>query len=469
MNLTRRDFLALSAAITAGTSYDSSASAQQPGSITRLNILFILADDLGYGDLSCYGRPDYKTPVLDDLAARGIKLTQAYANSSTCTPTRVALITGRYQNRLPVGLYDPLPGGAPAGLPPQHPTLPGLLRTAGYRTALVGKWHLGFLPAFSPLKSGYDEFFGFFGGGMTYFTHKSGPPRGVPTAHGLYEGEARVEREGYSTDLFADRAIEVVSRADAKPFFVSLHFNAPHWPWEGPQDRGKATTIREMAHYEGGSPRAFRSMVESLDAAVGRVLKALEWARRADDTIIVFTSDNGGERYSYHWPFRGAKGYLWEGGIRVPAIVVWPGVLTPGKVLSQLAMSMDWLPTLLSAGGAKPDPAYPSDGVDLLPVLRGQVPPFERTVFWRTQDMMVARKGDWKYVRWDTGETLANLAADETENANFKMQNAGMFEELKRAYTDWDKQMLPIPAEVRRGSWESQVNRARDLELMPRQ
>jgi arylsulfatase A-like enzyme len=132
-------------------------------------------------------------------------------------------------------------------------------------------------------------------------------------------------------------------------------------------------------------------------------------------------------------------------------------------------MSMDWLPTLLSAGGAKPDPAYPSDGVDLLPVLRGQVPPFERTVFWRTQDMMVARKGDWKYVRWDTGETLANLAADETENANFKMQNAGMFEELKRAYTDWDKQMLPIPAEVRRGSWESQVNRARDLELMPRQ
>ena len=183
--LTRREFLVVSAAITACTAHD--AGAQQPASSAKPNILFILADDLGWGDLSCYGRPDYKTPVLDDLAARGIRLTQAYANSSTCSPTRVALITGRYQTRLPVGLYDPLPGGAPAGLPPQHPTLASLLRTAGYRTALVGKWHLGFPPAFGPFKSGYDEFFGFLGGGMTYFTHKSGPPRGAPAVHGLYE------------------------------------------------------------------------------------------------------------------------------------------------------------------------------------------------------------------------------------------------------------------------------------------
>ena len=460
--LTRREFLAASAAITASTAYD--ASAQQPVSSANPNILFILADDLGRGDLSCYGRPDYKTPILDDLAARGIRLTQAYANSSTCSPTRVALITGRYQTRLPVGLYDPLPGGAPAGLPPQHPTLPSLLRAAGYRTALVGKWHLGFPPAFGPLKSGYDEFFGFLGGGMTYFTHKSGPPRGAPTVHGLYEGEARVEREGYSTDLFADRAIDIVKGADPKPFFLSLHFNAPHWPWEGPQDQGKAASIREMAHYEGGSPRVFRTMVESLDAAVGRVLKALEASGRAGDTIIVFTSDNGGERYSYHWPFRGEKGYLWEGGIRVPAIVVWPRVLGAGKVVNQLAMSMDWLPTLLSAAGGKPDPAYPADGVDLMPVLRGRTPEFERTVFWRTQDMMAARKGDWKYVRWDAREYLANLAEDETENANFKVKNAAIFEHLKRAYEDWDKQMLPIPPEVRRGPWENQINRARDLE-----
>src|SRR5437879_11712447 len=161
-----------------------------------------------------------------------------------------------------------------------------------------------------------------------------------------------------------------------------------------------------MAHYEGGSPRFFRAMVESMDTAVGRVLKALDAAGRAGDTIIVFTSDNGGERYSYHWPFRGEKGSLWEGGIRVPAIVVWRDTLPAGNVVTQLAMSMDWLPTLLSAVGAKPDPGYPADGVDLMPVLSDRTPVFERTVCWRTQDMLAARLGDWKYARWDAREAL---------------------------------------------------------------
>jgi arylsulfatase A-like enzyme len=207
-------------------------------------------------------------------------------------------------------------------------------------------------------------------------------------------------------------------------------------------------------------------MTQSMDAAVGRVLKALDATGRAHNSLIVFTSDNGGERYSYHWPFRGEKGFLWEGGIRVPAIVVWPGVMPAGKVVNQLAMSMDWLPTLLPVAGTKPEPAYPPDGVDLMPVLLGQAPEVERTVFWRTQDMAAARKGDWKYVRWDNREYLANLALDETENANFKLKHAAMFEQLKRAYEDWDKQMLPIPPEVRRGPREDSINRARNLELL---
>jgi len=452
---TRREFLAAGAAIATAAAVDGRT---QPKS--KPNILFILADDLGWGDLSCYGRPDYKTPVLDSLAASGVRFTQAYANSSTCSPTRVALITGRYQNRLPVGLYDPLPGGVKVGLSPSHPTLPSLLRGAGYRTALYGKWHLGFLPDFSPLKSGYDEFFGFMGGGMTYYTHKAGAFVGTPAIPALYEGETRVDREGYSTDLFAARAIDFIRRADPKPFFLSLHFNAPHWPWEGPQDAAEATKLREMAHYEGGSPRVFRAMVESMDAAVGRVLKTLD----PGNTVVVFTSDNGGERYSYHWPFRGEKGFLWEGGIRVPTIAAWRGVLPAGKVTTQLAMSMDWLPTLLAAAGAKPDSAYPSDGVDLLPVLRAQASEFPREVFWRTQDMAVARRGDWKYVRADDSEYLANLAEDETENANFRLKNPAVFAELKRAYEAWDRQMLPIQLEARRGPWEKQVHRARNLE-----
>jgi|SRR5262245_20628681 len=464
--LTRREFLIAGAAITAATACD--AGAQQSSSDPKPNILFILADDLGWGDLSCYGRPDYKTPVLDDLAGRGVRFTQAYANSSTCSPTRVAIATGRYQNRLPVGLYDPLPAGTKVGLPPEHPTLPSLLKAAGYRTALVGKWHLGWPPMYGATKSGYEEFFGQLGGAMTYFTHKAGPYLGGPVAHGLYEGEVPVEREGYATELYADRAIEIILRGDPRPFFLSLHFNAPHWPWEGPQDKAQATALREMAHFEGGSSRIFAAMMQSMDAAIGRVLKALEATGHTNDTLIVFTSDNGGERYSYHWPLRGAKGYLWEGGIRVPAIVVWPRMLSGGKVVKQLAMSMDWLPTLLPVAGAKPDAVYPPDGVDLMPVLLGRSPEFERTVFWRTQDMAAARKGDWKYVRWGSSEYLANLAEDETENANFRLKHAAIFEQLKRAYEDWDKQMLPIPPEVRRGAYGDYVNRAQTLEFIRR-
>lgn len=459
--VSRREFLAAGAAIAASTAYEAGAQ----GSKTKPNILFILADDLGWGDLSCYGRPDYKTPVLDGLAARGVRLTQTYANSSTCSPTRVALITGRYQNRLPVGLYDPLPPKAP-GLSPEHPTLPGLLKSAGYATALVGKWHLGFPPAHGPLKSGYDEFLGLYGGAMTYFTHKSAGLFGPPQAHGLHEGDQPVTREGYATDIFAERATDFIRRTQGKPFFLSLHFTAPHWPWEGPNDKAKAEGIREMAHYEGGSPRVFRAMMASLDAAIGRVLKAIEASGRTNDTLIVFTSDNGGERYSYHFPFRGEKGYLWEGGIRVPGIVVWPGVIPPGRVSGQLAMSMDWLPTLAAAAGARPDLAYPPDGVDLLPVLTGRAAEFERNVFWRTQDMGVARSGDWKYVRWGQHEYLFNLAEDETENANFMLKNAREYERLKEAYANWDALMLPVPAEARRGAYEAYYNRARTLEAL---
>jgi arylsulfatase A-like enzyme len=459
--LTRREFLAASAAVTVSASREGLA---QAASGAKPNILFILADDLGWGDLSCYGRPDFKTPVLDDLAARGIRLTQAYANSSSCSPTRVALSTGRYQNRLPVGLYDPLPPGTPVGLPPEHPTLPSLLKTAGYATALVGKWHLGWPPAFGPLKAGYDEFFGLYGGGMTYFTHKSGRLLAPPTQQGLFEGDKPVEQEGYATDLFTARGIDFIGRTQDKPFFLSLHYTAPHWPWEGPRDKARAASIREMAHFEGGSPRIFREMVQSLDAGIGRVVKALEASGRANETVIVFTSDNGGERYSYHFPFRGEKGFLWEGGIRVPALVVWPRALPAGRVVNQLAMSMDWLPTLLPLAGAKPHAGYPPDGVDLGPVLAGRAPEFERTVFWRTQDMAAARRGEWKYVRWGNHESLHNLAEDETENANFQLRNAAVFEQLKQAYNDWDKQMLPIPPEAKRGAVETLMNRARTLE-----
>ena len=277
--LTRREFLVVSAATTACMAYD--ASAQQPASSAKPNILFILADDLGWGDLSCYGRPDYKTPVLDELAARGIRPTQAYANSSTCTPTRVALVTGRYQTRLPrrlvrsaarwrAGRSSAQASNAPQPAPGRRisngarrqvaPGLPAHVRSVEERLRRVLR---------PPRRR------------MTYFTHKSGPPSARPTVHGLYEAEARVEREGYATDLFTDRAIDIVKRTDPKPFFLSLHFNAPHWPWEGPQDQARPRASARWRITRAALRWSFRSMMESLDAAIGRVLTALEQSGRA--------------------------------------------------------------------------------------------------------------------------------------------------------------------------------------------
>ncbi len=199
------------------------------------NILFILADDFGYADLSCYGRPDYTTPNIDRLATEGVKFLQAYANSAVCTASRVALITGRYQYRLPIGLEEPL-GPRNIGLPPDHPTLPSLLRKAGYGTTLLGKWHLGRLPDYGPLKSGYDHFWGFRGGDLDYFTHKSGGAQS--DTDDLWDDDVKIHQTGYLTDLLAEQAIKSINGyvKQRKPFFISLHFNAPHWPWEGPND-----------------------------------------------------------------------------------------------------------------------------------------------------------------------------------------------------------------------------------------
>ncbi len=254
--------------------------AQVPG--RRPNFLFIMADDLGYADLSCYGRRDYETQVLDELAAQGMRFTHGYANSAVCSATRVGLITGRYQYRLRVGLDEPL--GTPGlGLPPEHPTLPSQLRTSGYHTALIGKWHMGPLPNFGPLQSGYDEFWGNRGGGVDYFTHE------VNEFPDLWDGDVPIERVGYYTDLLADRSIEFLDAraADADtPWLLSLHFTAPHWPWEGNDAEGQAESERltnsapdrlglRITHFDGGDMETYAAMVTNLDANIGRVLARL--------------------------------------------------------------------------------------------------------------------------------------------------------------------------------------------------
>ena len=444
---TRRRFLQGASAAGAALPYVSLAQASR-----RPNIVFILADDLGYADLSSYGRRDYRTPIIDGLAREGLRMTQAYSNSSVCTPTRVALITGRYRERLPVGLPEPISTEKDVGLPPDFPTLPRLLKRAGYTTSLVGKWHIGWPPEHGPLRAGYDRFFGIAAGAADYFGHGEAPDGKQP---GLYEQDSLVKRPGYLTDLLAERAVEELRRsaASGRPFFLSLHFNAPHWPWEGPNDIAVSQSITDLWHRDGGSVETYGAMVGAMDRAVGRVLGALAQSGAASETIVVFTSDNGGERYSDVWPLRGGKGELLEGGIRVPAIVRWPGRIPVRAVSDQVMASFDWLPTLAAAAGAPVDAHYPPDGEDLLGVLAGREPTRPRRLFWRHRGKTqgAVRDGDWKYLRYDGAEYLFNIPRDPREQANLKQREQAVFNRLRDAYNEWNSRMLPYPAEKKAG------------------
>ncbi|HSG34700.1 MAG TPA: sulfatase-like hydrolase/transferase [Sphingomonadaceae bacterium] len=412
----------------------------------RPNILFIMADDLGYADLGCYGRRDYETPVLDRLAGQGIRFTHAYANSAVCTATRVALMTGRYQYRLPIGLEEPLQG-RDLGLPPDHPTLPSLLRETGYSTHLIGKWHLGELPKYCPLKSGFDRFWGIRGGGVDYFTHSYNGRRD------LWDGEVGIEETGYLTDLLAERAVATIEdeARGERPFFMFLSFTAPHWPWEGPDGQAESERLaatgnpKAIFHWDGGDMATYAAMMQSLDGNVGRVLEALERQGLAEKTIVVFTSDNGGERFSDNFPLTGRKTELLEGGIRIPAIVRWPGLAAPGSTSEQLVMTMDWLPTFLAAAGSAPDQGYPSDGIDIRPAIAGGVLP-NRALFWRFLNFgqRAVRSDRWKYLKIAGNEFLFDVVADPMERGNLKERQLDMFEQLRADWQAWDATMLPL-------------------------
>lgn len=441
----RREVLAA----TVATPLAIMAAAQLSGAAdSKPNIVFILADDFGYADASCYGRPDYHTPNIDRIAAEGMKFMQAYANSAVCSATRTALITGRYQYRLPVGLEEPIPSGnrRNIGLAPGIPTLPSLLKKAGYGTTLIGKWHLGTLPDYGPLKSGYDHFWGFRGGALDYFTHKWGAPNS--NTDDLWDGDVKIHQNGYLTELMGDQGVaSIQAYAKARtPFFLDLHFNAPHWPWEGPNDEPLSRTLTNLGGFDAGTLKTYARMVGEMDLQVGRILKALDAAKAARDTIVVFTSDNGGERFSDTWPFTGKKTELLEGGLRIPALVRWPGHIKPRSTTQQVAMTMDWLPTLLAAAGIQPDPAYPPDGINLLPFLTQNATPVQRRVYWRYRSnaQQAVRDGDMKYLKLNDNTFLFNVVEDPLERANLKSHQPDVYQRLVGDYREWESTMLPL-------------------------
>ncbi|GGT67070.1 sulfatase family protein [Streptomyces lateritius] len=419
-----------------------------PGRTSRRpNILFILGDDLGWADLSSYGSPHIRTPHLDRLARQGVRFTDAYSGSATCSPTRFSLYTGRFPGRTEGGLAEPIADRS-AGLEPTHPTLASLLREAGYATALIGKWHCGHLPDYSPTRSGWDEFFGNFGGALEYYSKLGGSGD-----YDLYEGDAPYKDLRYYTRILTERAAEYVTRGHERPWLLNLNFTTPHWPWiaDGDEEasaeivrRIKAGDRGALWHQDGGSIEKYKEMVEDLDRSIGAVLGALKRSGQERDTLVFFASDNGGERFSYNWPLAGNKGSLQEGGIRVPSLLRWPARIDGGQVSRLPVFTPDWTATLLELGGARPHPAYPLDGTSLAGhLLRGEEIG-ERDLFWRVRGERALRRGEWKYYRGKSGrDQLFHLARDPREQADRAPYEKELLAELRTAWERTDAGLLP--------------------------
>lgn len=411
----------------------------QPANNQRPNIVLIITDDVGYGDYGSYGAPDVKTPHIDDLARDGVRLTDFYANGATCTPTRTGLITGRYQQRF--GLELPLDSASSAdgerGLPVTGRSLPQLLKNHGYATALVGKWHLGYRPEFSPRAHGFDYFFGFKSGFIDYYHHTAGD--GQPD---LFENDRRVEVAGYMTDVITERSVQFIEQNGQRPFFIDVAYNAAHWPYQPPDSPSKARdNARHLGPFDTStSTRAdYVAILERMDQGVGRILEALDKRGLRQNTIVVFTNDNGGEWLSRNTPLFHHKGTVWEGGIRVPAIIRWPGRIPAGSVSRQVGMTMDLTASILVASGTSVPPDTRLDGINLLPVLEGRAPIIDRTLFWRVVGQQAVRSGDWKLlVDWGRA-MLFDLRTDIAEHNDLIGQRSDIARRLLPLLAAWQQ------------------------------
>jgi N-acetylgalactosamine-6-sulfatase len=414
-----------------------------------------MADDLGYGDLGCYGCTDIRTPAIDNLAAEGVRFTTFYANAPECTPTRTALLTGRYQHRVGglecalgignVGRYDDairLRETNDLGLPRDQMSIARILKDAGYATAICGKWHLGYEPKFFPLRHGFDYWFGPVGGAVDYFYYceYTGQPA-------LYLNDRPIKREGYLTDLITDEAVEFIQRSRNTPFFLYIPYTAPHTPYQGPEDK-KPEPIPQ-ADYSKGSRTTYAAMVECMDRGIGRILRALEDKKVADNTLVIFMSDNGANKTGRNLPFSGYKGNLFEGGIRVPCIIKWPGVLAESTVSNQPCMTMDFSRSIVRIARAKPPGNRPFDGMDILQVIQTNRPVNKRTLFWRARRGQRTRKavrdGSLKYIYLqednDVKEYLFDLEHDPVEKDNlFSRRNEDVLK-LKTLLKNWEEQV----------------------------
>jgi len=412
------------------------ACSRQP-QVRPPNIVLVMADDLGYGDIGCYGNEIIQTPVLDKLAAGGMRFTDFHSNGSVCTPTRAALITGNYPQR--AGLEGVIYAALEKriyGLSQSEKTVAEYFKEAGFATGIFGKWHLGYKLEFNPVNHGFEEFYGYLSGNVDYISHRDGI--------GLYDWWYKTDtcfEEGYVTDLITDHALEFIVDNKETPFFLFLSHEAPHYPYQNRNSVADRLPGKEFDHH-GSEPekeRIYREIVEIMDGNIGRVMQRLEDVDLLDHTFVFFLSDNGATDMGSNGELNGFKGSLWEGGHRVPAIAWYPGMIKAGSMTNTTLVSMDLLPTLLSIAGLSLNNNM--DGIDFSETMFGLSPVEERALFWRYKGQQTVRKGDWKFLKLQDEEYLFNLKEDIKETKDLMTVYPEKFKELRDLLYKWEIEM----------------------------
>jgi arylsulfatase A-like enzyme len=427
-----------SAAAVAMPNFGCAVGGNATMSAERPNIIIIMADDLGYGDIGCYDSEKIRTPNIDALAMGGLKFTDYHSNCPVCSPTRAALLTGRYQQRCGIEGVVTAAKHRHTGMALEEVTFAEVLKTQGYATGIFGKWHVGYDAAFNPSRQGFDEFIGYVSGNVDYHSH-------IDQAgyDDWWKNLRKVREEGYCTDLITKHGVGFIERHKDVPFCLYLPHEAPHYPYQGRDDPPERLSEGRKGKKAKGSEitRAYKEMVEVMDEGIGRIVETVRRLGLERKTFIFFCSDNGANKNGSNGVLTGYKGSLWEGGHRVPAIAYWPGRIKAGTTTDQTVLGMDLFATMVSIVGAKPPAGLKLDGIDLLPMLTRGVKLPKRTLFWRYRKEKAVRKGQWKLLVQGGRSKLYNLDEDLGEKVNLAIEQPEIVKLLEDELAVWEQEV----------------------------
>lgn len=413
-----------------------------PAEASPPNFVVILADDMGYGDASCYGNRAYQTPALDQLARQGMRFTDFHTSGAVCSPTRAGLLTGRYQQRagIPGVINAGFEENRHHGLFPSEVTFPERLKLKGYTCGVFGKWHLGYEKQFNPLHHGFDRFRGYVSGNIDYISHFD-----RVEVEDWWDGLELVPEEGYSTHLISNHAVRFIEENRDRPFCLYVAHEAPHAPYQGPNDPPVRGPNKEKPVANRDIPRAYRQMMQEMDRGLGEVVATIDRLGLGENTLVFFLSDNGGTPNGSNGPLRGFKGQVWEGGHRVPAVARWTGRIRPGTSCDQPAISLDLMPTLLELAGADLPAGHQLDGVSLVPVFLDEASLGSRKLFWEFNGKRAMRDGPWKLVvgeRDAKNAALFHLGQDPGEKVDLASAQSQTVERMLADFAAWREDVL---------------------------